>query len=101
MNPIKAIKAYFVAKSSLEKITQEAKAMDGSKPGYKTTEFWMNTAAQIGVVWGAIQGLVPPKWAAIISVAGAAVYTVARTITKAITDIKTAGVETAKINAEK
>jgi len=60
------------------------------KPGWKTTEFYLNLATQIGVLWGAIQGFVPPKIAAIVTVAGAAIYTIARTVTKAISDIQAA-----------
>jgi len=62
----------------------------GTTPGWKTTEFWLNVATQIGTLWGAVAGFIPPKYAAIISTAGIAVYTVARTVLKAITDIKTA-----------
>lgn len=58
------------------------------KPGWKTTEFWMNLAAQAGVLWAAVQGFVPPKIAAIVTVAGTAIYTIARTISKAVSDIQ-------------
>lgn len=60
------------------------------KSGWKSSEFWFSLAAQAGVLWGAVQGLVPPKVAAIVSVAGAALYTVARTILKAVSDIQAA-----------
>jgi len=60
------------------------------KPGWQTTEFYINLIPQIVSVWGAVQGFIPPKYAAIISVAGAAIYTIARTIAKAISDIKMA-----------
>lgn len=58
------------------------------KPGWKTTEFYVSLIPQIMAVWGAVQGFLPPKLATIISVAGAALYTVARTIAKAVSDIK-------------
>lgn len=60
------------------------------KPGWKTTEFWLNVATQMGTLWGAVHGFVPAEAAAIISIVGAAVYTVARTIVKAIADVKAA-----------
>lgn len=60
------------------------------KPGWKTTEFWMNMATQIGVLWGAVNHFVPPQYAAIISVSGIAVYTIARTIAKAVADVQAA-----------
>lgn len=64
--------------------------MNGSKPGWKTSEFYLNLAVQAGVLWSAVRGLVPPKIAAIIEVAGVAVYTVARTVLKAVSDIQAA-----------
>lgn len=60
------------------------------KAGWKTSEWWLNLATQAGVLWAAVQGFVPPKVAAIVSVAGAAIYTVARTIAKAVADIQAA-----------
>lgn len=77
------------------------------KPGWKTTEFWMNAAAQLGVLWGAVHGFIPQPWASIISISGIAVYTIARTVAKAITDVQaaksgqtvTAGPETATATA--
>lgn len=68
--------------------------MNNTTPGWKTTEFWLNVATQIGTLWGAISGFIPPKYAAIISTAGIAIYTVARTILKAITDVKAASAST-------
>lgn len=92
MNIIQEIKAFFVAKRVFEEIKTEATKMDtkSGKPGWKTTEWWLSLATQAGVLWGAIQGFIPPKYAAIIAVAGTAVYTVARTIAKAVSDIQAA-----------
>lgn len=90
INPIKAIKAYFVTKSSLNAIKQEATKMNGTTPGYKTTEFWMHLATQAGTIWAAVQGFVPPKYAIIVTIVGSSVYSIGRTIVKALTDIKTA-----------
>jgi len=67
--------------------------MDSSgKPGWKTTEFWLNLAAQAGVLWGSVNHFVPPQYAAIISIGGVALYTVARTVAKAVSDIQAAKV---------
>lgn len=60
----------------------------GTTSGWKTSEFWLNVAAQLATLWGAVQGFIPPKYAAIISTAGIAVYTIARTVLKAKTDIQ-------------
>jgi hypothetical protein len=91
MNIIQKIKALFALKSSVEEIVKEGKMETAlGKPGWKTTEFWMNAAAQVATLWGAVQGFVPPKVAVIVSISGAAVYTIARTVLKAVSDIQTA-----------
>lgn len=84
------IKILWKLNSFVKDELQEAKKMDSQsgKPGWKTSEFYLNLAGQIGILWGAIQGFIPPKYAAIIAVAGTAIYTVARTIAKAVSDIQ-------------
>ena len=85
------IKILWTARGVVEEIAQEAKMPTASgKPGYLTTEFWLNIATQIGVLWGAVHSFVPPQIAAIITIAGTAIYTVARTVAKAVTDIQSA-----------
>ena len=68
--------------------------MNTVTPGWRTSEFYLNLAAQIATLWGTVSGFIPPKYAAIISTAGIAVYTVARTILKAIADIQAARAST-------
>lgn len=55
----------------------------GSKPGWKTTEFWLTGLTALGTLFGAIQGSIPPKWAGIISASLAGVYGLVRAFTKA------------------
>lgn len=75
---------------------KEAKQMNaGSKPGYKTTEFYFNLATQMGVLWAAIHGFVPAPWNVIIPMAGTAIYTIAATVRKAIADISAAKIAAA------
>lgn len=62
--------------------------MTGTTPGWKTSEFWMDAATKVALVWGSVAGFIPPKWAAIIGAAGTAVYVIARTVLKTVTDIK-------------
>lgn len=64
--------------------------MNSTSPGWRSTEFWLHLASQAALLWGAVQGFVPAKWAAIISTIGIAVYTVARTVLKTVTDVKAA-----------
>lgn len=96
MNIFQKIKALFAVKSTTEEIYKEATMPTASgKPGWKTSEFWVEAATKIGILWGAVSGLLPPKWAAIIAAAGTAVYVIARTIAKAVSDIQAArGVST-------
>lgn len=99
MNWFQKIKLLFTVKSFVEDEVKEAKMPTASgKPGYRTSEFWWGLATQAGVLWGAIQGFVPPKWAAIISTAGVALYTVARTVAKAVTDIQATKQATATVS---
>jgi hypothetical protein len=88
INPLAAIKTFFTFERVTTDIKQEATKMSGTTPGWKTSEFWLSLAAQAATLWGAVQGFIPPKYAAIVSTVGVAVYTVARTILKAITDVK-------------
>lgn len=74
--------------------------MNGSTPGWKTSEFWMHLASQATVLWAAIQGFIPPKYAAIIGVSGTAVYTVCRTAYKAYTDVKTVTAPPTQVDAQ-
>lgn len=90
MNIIQEIKALWTARKVGIEIYKEALTMDSTttKPGWKTTEFWMNAAGQLATLWGAVSGFIPPKYAAIISTVGIAVYTIARTVIKAVSDVK-------------
>ena len=91
MNIFDKIKILFKVNSTVNEITKEAKMQtESGAPGYKTTEFYFHLATQASILWGAIQGFVPPKWAAIISVVGASVYNVGRIIAKAVADVQAA-----------
>lgn len=90
MNIFSAVKSYFTVKSVITTEIKEARMPTASgKPGWKTTEFWMNVATQAGVLWGAVHGFIPQPYAVVISIAGVAIYTIARTIGKAVSDIQT------------
>lgn len=92
MTIIEKIKLLWNINSFVKDEIKEATRMDSlsGKPGWKSSEFYLNLAGQIGVLWGAVAGFIPPKYAAIIAVAGTAIYTVARTIAKAVSDIQAA-----------
>lgn len=98
MNIFDKIKIAWKAKTIAEEAYKEAKMITGSTPGWKTTEFWLNLAGQAATLWGAVSGFIPPKWAAIISTSGIAVYTIARTIIKAVSDVKAAQTTTTDVS---
>lgn len=54
--------------------------MDTTKPGYKTTEFWISIVAAVFGIFN-----LPPEQAAILVTAVASVYTVGRSIVKRFT----------------
>lgn len=83
MNIFKLIVAYF-------KIKQEVKDMQSIKDGWKTTEFWGKVAIQAGVIWTAIGGFVPAKYAVIIVSISEGLYAILRTALKMRDDIKAA-----------
>ena len=89
MNILDKIRLAWKTKDFVEETIKEAKMQtESGTPGYKTTEFYLHIATQIGILWGAVQGFVPPKYAVIVSVVGASVYNIGRVIAKAIADIQ-------------
>jgi hypothetical protein len=92
------IKAAWAFKGFAEKEFKEATMPTATgKPGWKTTEFWLNLASQAGVLWGAVHGFIPPQYAAIISTVGLAIYTVARTVQKAVSEVQATKQATATV----
>lgn len=90
-NPFSAIVAYFKVRSTVAEIEKEATLPTVSgKPGWKTTEFWLSLGAQIALIWGAVKGFVPAQTAAIVSIIGTSIYTIAATVRKAVADVQAA-----------
>jgi len=91
MNIIDKLKLIWKGKTFVEESIKEAKMpTESGTPGYRTTEFYFHLATQIGMLWGAVSGFIPPKYAAIVSVVGASVYNIGRIVAKAVADIQTA-----------
>ena len=82
VNIIQKVKLLFQVKGYVEEDLKGAKAMNGTKPGWKTTEFWLTVANQVAMVWGSVSGFVPPKYAIIASAVGTCAYTILRTLAK-------------------
>ena len=82
MNIIQKIKLALQVKEFINQDLKGATTMNGTKPGWKTTEFWLTVANQIAFVWGSVQGYVPPKYAVIGTAVGTCIYTILRTLAK-------------------
>lgn len=55
----------------------------GSKPGWKTSEFWVNIfGTNVPALLATLAGLVPAKWALLIAAASNTAYGVIRMFTK-------------------
>ena len=78
MNIIDEIKAFFAIKNAVEKEIQEGKQMNGTTPGWKTSEFWLSLLGTIGTVVGALKGVISPNVAAGITATISGVYTIVR-----------------------
>ena len=91
MSIFEKIKALFAINSVIKEMTKEAKMpTESGAPGYKTTEFYFHVAQQIGLFWATLQGIIPPKWYALVSVIGVSVYGIGRIVAKAVADIQAA-----------
>jgi nucleoside-triphosphatase THEP1 len=98
MNIFQEISAFFKVKSAAEEIIKEIKMPTVSgKPGWKTTEFWFTAASQLATLFAAVKGFIPADIASKISIVGVAVYTIAATIRKAVSDVQTTKQTTATI----
>lgn len=83
MGILQKLKLLITLNAYFEKDVKEATTMDGTKPGWKTTEFWLTVASQVATIWGSVQGFIPPKYAVIATSVGTAIYTILRTLAKA------------------
>lgn len=83
MNWFKWFPVLWKDKSIIEDAIQEGNKMDGTKPGWKTTEFWLTLlGTTIPTLIGASSGAIPGKWAAVVLAASSAAYGLIRAITK-------------------
>ena len=51
-------------------------------PGLKTTELWVTVATDVGILASALQGSLPPKWAAICAALANIAYALSRGLAK-------------------
>jgi microcystin-dependent protein len=87
MGLIAKIKAAFAARRILKEAAKE-KTMDGqTKPGWQTTEFWTKNIVQLVVLYNALaKKNLDPQLAINLIVALEGVYTIGRTVAKAVKD---------------
>lgn len=63
--------------------------MEGNKPGWKKTEFWVTLlTVHVPTLYSAIQGLIPVEIAAYIHIGGSAAFALFNTVQKAIENWK-------------
>ena len=85
MGLIDDARLYSAAKALAEMTQEEAMKMTGTKPGWKTTEFWMTLMTNLIGVLGMAKGAVPPQYQPYVIGALTvlnSVYTIARTFIK-------------------
>lgn len=85
MNIFKKIGLLFKA----NKIVKEAVKMEGTKPGWQTSEFWITNTATLVLMYNSLfHKNIDTKTAAIIIGAMVSIYTTGRSVIKALKDIK-------------
>lgn len=83
MNWFTAIPTLWKEKNIIDGAIKEAKKMDGIKPGWKTSEFWLTLlGTTLPTLVGAANGMIPAKWAAVVLAVSSAAYGLIRAITK-------------------
>jgi hypothetical protein len=53
-----------------------------TKPGYKTTEFWVTSLASLAALIAALSGHLSPKYAALTAAVSQGLYALSRGLTK-------------------
>ena len=53
-----------------------------AKPGIMTTEFWVSTLTTVGAIAFAVQGSLPPRYAAYAALASTIAYSISRGLAK-------------------
>jgi hypothetical protein len=77
-----AFKAWQFFKEATKDGKKEVVTMEGTKPGWKTTEFWVTVFTTGGSLLGQVQGVIPEPWGVIAAAFCTFGYTVARALTK-------------------
>lgn len=91
MNILDKIKLLWSAKGFVEEEYQEATKMDGAKPGWKTSTFWIKIfTVDLPVLYMGIKQFIPAKDAAIIEVVAMGLYGVYRTVVDTTKQIQAA-----------
>lgn len=85
MNVFSKVKALWTVKTFATSSIKEGKRMNGSKPGWKTTEFWLTLLTNVSTLVAALKGVVPDQAALIIVASANGIYGIIRAISKATT----------------
>ena len=85
MNIFQEIKLFLAARKMISTLATEATTMNGTKPGWKTSEFWITLLMNVIGALTLIKGIVPAPYSAYVIVALTvlnSVYTIARSFVK-------------------
>jgi len=82
VNIFQEIKALFTVKGFVQTEIKGATQMNGTKPGYLTTEFWVTALTNLIAVVGALKGIIPGNVATIALTVLNSVYAIVRTFVK-------------------
>lgn len=77
-----AIKAFRFFQQAVKEAKQEVTTMDGVKPGWKTSEFWVTVLASALTLLESVQGNIPQPWGLIAISLMTAAYNIARGLSK-------------------
>jgi len=86
MNIIQKVNLFLKIKSVLNKLLKEGKKMTdtpgGTKPGYKTTEFWLIVLSNLTTIVTALKGVISPEKSVVVLAILNGIYTILRSLVK-------------------
>ena len=81
MNWFKAIPTIWKDKSIIEDEIKGAQQMNGNKPGWKTSTFWVKIfTVDLPVIYMSVKGFIPPDLAVKVEVLAMGIYAIYRTV---------------------
>ena len=85
MNILEKIRLLWKIRDLFRKLKEGSKMVEtatGTKPGYKTTEFWLVVVSNLTTIVTALNGVVSPEKATVILAILNGIYTILRSLVK-------------------